>query len=174
MCVYACLCHGRHARTRSGAIWEVSKGPYTRASQGDRQQKRERGVGCGTEANLRLRVKRSRVAYREARDREKGRGQDRGLGKCSGRFRKHPHVNRVRKVLENPGHTPAAESSGSCWRLCRAAGAEAAGDCWSCGWCCWGRPECSRLCWSVGQCSRVGWHCSSRVTVARGYCSSLV
>ena len=42
-------------------------------------------------------------------------------------FRKRPYGIRVRKVLENPGHTPAAESSGCCWRQCRAAGAEAAG-----------------------------------------------
>ena len=32
-------CHGRHARTRSGARREVSEGPYTRASQVDCQQK---------------------------------------------------------------------------------------------------------------------------------------
>ena len=156
---------------RSGAIREVFEGPYTRASQVDRQQNRGCGVGCGIEAKPRLQVNRSRVAYRECRDREKGRGHDRGLGKYSGRFQKRPHVNRVQKVLENPGHTPVAESTGCCWRLCRAAGAEAAGVCWSWGWCCWSRPEGSRLCWRSRQCSRLGWHCSSRVTVARGYCS---
>ena len=69
-----------------------------RASQVDRQQNRRCGVGCGIETNPCLRVKRSRVAYRECRDREKGRGHDRGLGKCSGRFRKHPHGIWVRKV----------------------------------------------------------------------------
>ena len=31
-------CHGRHARKRSGATWEVSKGPHTRASRVDRQR----------------------------------------------------------------------------------------------------------------------------------------
>ena len=142
-----------------------------RVSRLDRQQNRGMGVGCGTETNPRLQVSRSQVAYRECRDREKGRGHDRGLEKCSGRFRKRPHGIRFRKVLENPGHTPAAERSGSCWRQCRAAVGEAAGRCWSWGWCCWSRPEGSGLCWRSRQCSRLGWHCSSRVTVARGYCS---
>ena len=118
-----------------------------------------------------MRVNRSRVAYRECRDREKRRGHDRGLGKCFGRFRKHPHGIRVRKVLENPGHTPAAESSGCCWRQCRAAVGEAAGVCWSWGWCSWRRPEGSGQCWRAEQCSSVGWHCSCAGTVARGYCS---
>ena len=54
-----------------------------------------------------MRVSRSQVTYRDDRGREKRRGHDRGLGKCSERFWKHPHMNRVRKVLENPGHTPA-------------------------------------------------------------------
>ena len=157
------MCHGRHAWTRSRARREVSEDPYTRASQVDRQQNRRCGVGCGTETKPRLRVKRSRVAYREYRDRETGRVHDRGLGKYSGRFRKHPHGIRVRKVLENPGHTPAAESSGCCWRQCRATGVEAAGVCWSWGWCSWRRPEDSGQCWSAGLCSRVSWHCSSRV-----------
>ena len=137
-----------------------------RASQVDRQQNRDRGVGCETEINSCLRVKRSRVAYRECRDREKKRVHDRGLGKCSEKFQKHPHEIRVRKVLENPGHTPAAESSGCCWRLCRAAMGEAAGVCWSLGWCCWSRPEGSGQCWSAGLCSREGWHCSCAGTVA--------
>ena len=109
-----CMCHGRHARTRSGAIREVTEGPYMRASQVDRQQKRGRGVGYGIEVKPRLWVSRSQVAYRDDRDREKGREHDRGLRKCFGRFRKHPHGIRVRKVLENPEHTPAAERSGSC------------------------------------------------------------
>ena len=72
------------------------------------------GVGCESKAKPRLRVNRSRVAYRDVRDQEKVCGHDRRLGKCSGRFRKHPHMIRVRKVLENPGHTPAAENSESC------------------------------------------------------------
>ena len=80
-------------------------------------------------------------------------------------FRKHPHGNRVRKVLENPGHPPAAESSGCCWRQCRAAWAEAARVCWDLGWCCWRGPEASGLCWSVGQSAGLAG------TVARGYCS---
>ena len=137
---------------RSGARREVSEGPYTRASRLDRQRNQRCGVGCETETKPCLRVKRSRVAYRDDRDRNEGRGHDRGLGKCSGRFRKHPHVNRVRKVLENPGHTPAVESFGSCWRLCRAAVGEAARECWSWswGWCCWSRPEASGQCWRAG------------------------
>ena len=40
-------------------------------------------------------------------------GHDRRLGKRSKRFWKHPHMIRVRKVLENPGHTPATENFGS-------------------------------------------------------------
>ena len=44
-------------------------------------------------------------------------GHDQRLGKCSGRCRKCPHMIRIQKVLENPGHTPAAENSGSCWRM---------------------------------------------------------
>ena len=87
--------------------------PYVGESA-DRQKNQGRGVRCETEAKLRLRVNRSRVAYRDVRDREKVYEHDRRLGKCSGRFRKHPYMIRVRKVLENPGHTPAAENSESC------------------------------------------------------------
>ena len=60
-----------------------------------------------------MRVNRSPVAYQDVRDREKVCGLDQRLGKCSGRFQKHSHTIRVRKVLENPGHTPAAENSRS-------------------------------------------------------------
>ena len=80
----------------------------------DRQKNQGRGVKFETEAKPRLRVNRSRVAYRDVRDREKVCGHDQRLGKCFGRFWKHPHVIRVRKVLENLGHMPAAENSGSC------------------------------------------------------------
>ena len=87
--------------------------PYVGEST-DHQKNQGQGVGCETEAKLRLRVNRSRVGYQDVRDREKVCGHDRRLGKCFGRFRKHPHMIRVRKVLENPRHTPAAENSGSC------------------------------------------------------------
>ena len=167
-------CHRRHARTCLGVTWEVSEGSHTIASQLDRQGNRGCGVGCETEAKPHLWVNRSRIAYQDVRDRDEERRYDRGLGKCSEKFRKHPHVNRVRKVLENPGHTPAVEKSGSCWRLCREAGVEAAGICWSWGWCSWSRPEGSGLCWRTKQCSRLCWHCSCAGTVARRYCSSLV
>ena len=117
--------------------------PYVGEST-DRQKNQGQGVGCETEAKPRLqvnrsrvayrnvwdrekvyghdrrlekcfgRLNRSRVAYRDVRDQEKMCGHDRMLGKCFGRSRKHPHMIRVLKVLENPGHTPAAENSGSC------------------------------------------------------------
>ena len=87
--------------------------PYVGEST-DHQKNQGRGVGCETEAKPRLRVNRSWVAYQDVRDREKMYGHDRRLGKCSGRFQKHPHMIRVRKVLENPRHTPATENSGSC------------------------------------------------------------
>ena len=80
----------------------------------DCQKNQGRGVGCEIEAKSRLLVNRFRVTYRDVRDREKVCGHDRRLGKCSGRFRKHPYMIRVRKVLENLGHTPAAENSESC------------------------------------------------------------
>ena len=126
-------CHGQHTRIRSGAIREVFEGLYTRTNQVDRQQSQGRSVGCEIETMPRLRVNRSRVVYRDDRDQEKGREQDRGLEKCFERFRKHPHVNRVRKILENPGPTPAADESESCLRQCRAVVGEAAGVCWSWG-----------------------------------------
>ena len=72
------------------------------------------GVGYETKVKPRLRVNRYWVAYWDVRDRKKVCGHDRRLGKCSGRFWKHPHMIRVREVLKNPGHTPASENSGSC------------------------------------------------------------
>ena len=90
------------------------QGSHTWASRVDHQKNQGRGVGCETEAKPRLRVNRSPIAYPDVQDREKGCGHDRRLGKCSGRFRKYPHMIRVRKVLENPRHTPAAESFESC------------------------------------------------------------
>ena len=88
----------------------------------DRQKNQGRGVGCESKGKLRWRVNRSRVAYRDVQDLEKVCGHERGLGKRSERFWKRPHMIRVRKVLENPGHTPASEESGSCWRQCTVAG----------------------------------------------------
>ena len=90
--------------------------PYVGESV-NRQKNQGRGVGCEIEAKLRWRVNRSRIAYREVRDREKVCGHDWRLGKCSRRFWKCPHKVRVWKVLENPGHTPAANESGSCWSV---------------------------------------------------------
>ena len=87
--------------------------PYVGESV-DRQKNQGRGVGCESKAKPRLRVNRSRVAYWDVRDQEKVYEHDWRLEKCSGRFWKHPHMIRVRKVLENPGHTPAAENSESC------------------------------------------------------------
>ena len=69
-------CHGRHARTRSGAMWEVSKGPRMMASRLDRQKNRGQGVGCKIEFMSRIRVNKSRVAYRDVRDREMARSHD--------------------------------------------------------------------------------------------------
>ena len=95
--------------------------PYVGESM-DRQKNQGRGVGCESKAKPRLRVNRSRVAYRDVRDQEMMCGHDRRLGKCSGRLQKCSHKVRVRNTLENPGHPPAAEESGSCWKQCTVMG----------------------------------------------------
>ena len=120
--------HGRKLPLRNSSLhmsrmtradtfgWDVGcfqGSPYVGESA-DCQKNQGRGVGCETEAKPRLRVNRSWVAYRDVRDQEKVCGHDRRLRKCSGRFRKHPHMIRVRKVLENPGYMPATENFESC------------------------------------------------------------
>ena len=103
--------------------------PYVGESM-DRQKNQGRGVGCESKAKPRLRVNKSRVAYRDVRDQEMMCGHDRRLEKCSGRFRKHPHMVRVRNTLENPGHPPVAEESGSCWKQCTVVGTVATRVLW--------------------------------------------
>ena len=88
----------------------------------DCQKNQGRGVGCETKVKPRWRVNRSRVAYHKVWDWEMMCGHDKRFGKCSGRFQKRPHKVRVRNTLENPGHPPAVEESGSCWKQCTVAG----------------------------------------------------
>ncbi|XWS72666.1 hypothetical protein CRYUN_Cryun02cG0060000 [Craigia yunnanensis] len=86
-------CHGRHVRASSGVIWEVFKGLRTRANRLDHQQNRDQVAGCEIGSMARIRVERSRVADRDARDSEKARKLNIWSGTRSGSFRKKTGSN---------------------------------------------------------------------------------
>ena len=101
-----CVCHRRHVRVRCRRFLRV----LIRGRVSGSLPKSRSSRACGwTGPGLRIRmfrIEKKGAIMMEAQE----------------MFWKHPKNVRVRKVLENPRHTPVTEGSGSCWRQCNRVG----------------------------------------------------